>query len=127
MEVVAGHVGASISDVATQLFASNTRAHDRYLLLGTIASTHRSTVFAAVDQLLARDVALKVLHDAEDQTTWQLLAEVQAMTQCDHPNVVRVSRHQARTPPRRRWCWSSGPAPASFARPAWMRQGCRRP
>jgi serine/threonine protein kinase len=90
MEVVAGHVGASISDVAAQLFAGNTRAHDRYLLLGTIASTRRSTVFAAVDQLLAREVALKVLHDSEDQTTWRLLAEVQAMTQCDHPNIVRV-------------------------------------
>ena len=90
MEVVAGHVGASISDVAAQLFASNTRAHDRYLLLGTIASTRRSTVFAAVDQLLAREVALEVLHDSEDQTTWRLLAEVQAMTQCDHANIVRV-------------------------------------
>jgi serine/threonine protein kinase len=90
MEVVAGHVGVSISDVAEHLFASKTRPHDRYLLLGTIATTSRSTVFAAVDQLLAREVALKVLHDAEDLTCWRLLAEVQAMTQCDHPNIVRV-------------------------------------
>jgi serine/threonine protein kinase len=88
MEVVAGRVGASISDVANKLLTSS--AHDRYLLLGTVASTGRSTVFAAVDQLLAREVALKVLHDTEDETTWRLLAEVQAMTQREHANIVRV-------------------------------------
>ena len=90
MEVVAGHVGASISDVAETLLADKTCARDRYLLLGTIASTRRSTVFAAVDQLLARAVALKVHRDTDDATTWQVLAEVQAMTRFDHVNIVRV-------------------------------------
>jgi serine/threonine protein kinase len=66
------------------------KSQQRYLLLGTIARTRCCTVFAAVDQLLARDVALKVLHDGEDASAWRLIAEVQAMTRFDHPNVVRV-------------------------------------
>ena len=90
MQVVAGHVGAPISDVAERLLADKMCARGRFLLLGTIASTRRCTVFAAVDQLLAREVALKVHHDTDDETTWQVLAEVQAMTRFDHPNIVRV-------------------------------------
>jgi serine/threonine protein kinase len=90
MSVVAGRVGASISDVADKFLAGKPGAHDRYLLLGTVARTGRCTVFAAVDQLLGREVALKVHHDSDDQTTWRLLAEVQAMSRFEHPNVVRV-------------------------------------
>jgi serine/threonine protein kinase len=61
--------------------------HHRYLLLGQIAGGRGSgtAVFAAVDQLLGRDVALKV------QTfSRQLLAESGSMARFDHPNIVRV-------------------------------------
>jgi serine/threonine protein kinase len=90
LEVIAGRVGASIAEIADNLLGDKAGAHDRYLLLGTVARTGRCTVFAAVDQLLAREVALKVHHDSDDETTWRLLAEVQAMAQFDHANVVRV-------------------------------------
>jgi serine/threonine protein kinase len=89
MEIIAGRVGVSISDVADRLLATKTTPH-RYLLIGTVARTHQCTVFAAVDQLLAREVALKVHHDSDDETTWRLLAEVQAMSRFDHSNIVRV-------------------------------------
>ncbi|KIG17940.1 putative serine/threonine protein kinase [Enhygromyxa salina] len=90
MSVVASRVGAPITDVAGKLLADKASARGRYLLLGTIARTRGCTVFAAVDQLLAREVALKVHHDSDDETTWRLLAEVQAMTRFDHPNILRV-------------------------------------
>jgi serine/threonine protein kinase len=88
VQIVAGRVGGELGDVADKLLSM--KSQQRYLLLGTIARTRSCTVFAAVDQLLARDVALKVLHDGEDASTWRLIAEVQAMTRFDHPNVVRV-------------------------------------
>jgi hypothetical protein len=87
-QIVAGHVGGELDDVADTLLSM--KSQQRYLLLGTIARTRSCTVFAAVDQLLARDVALEVLHDGEDASTWRLITEVQAMTRFDHPNVVRV-------------------------------------
>jgi serine/threonine protein kinase len=88
VQIVARHVGGELGDVADKLLSM--KSQQRYLLLGTIARTRCCTVFAAVDQLLARDVALKVLHDGEDASMWRLIAEVQAMTRFDHPNVVRV-------------------------------------
>jgi serine/threonine protein kinase len=88
VQIVAAHVGGEVGVVADKLLRM--KSQQRYLLLGTIARTPCSIAFAAVDQLLARDVALKVLHDGEDANAWRLIAEVQAMTRFDHPNVVRV-------------------------------------
>ncbi|WP_258182937.1 serine/threonine-protein kinase [Enhygromyxa salina] len=73
------------------------RSQRRYLLLDTIARTRRSTVFHAIDQLLAREVALKVQHDSDDETVWRVIAEAQAMARFDDPNIVRVhdfGRHE---------------------------------
>jgi serine/threonine protein kinase len=81
-------MGESISDVATKLLAMKSQC--RYLLLGEIAKTRRCTVFGAVDQLLAREVALKVQHDTDERARWRQLHEVQAMAACDHPHVLRV-------------------------------------
>ena len=88
LEVVAAHVGAGVGEVADRLLGM--RSQHRYLLLGTIARTRRCTVIGAVDQLLARSVALKIPHDSDDETTWKLLAEVQAMTRVEHEHVVTV-------------------------------------
>ena len=88
VELIASHVGVSKADVADKVLGAKSRR--RYLLLGTRARTRRCTVFAAVDHLLAREVALKVHHEIDDETTWRLVAEVQAMAQLDHTNVVRV-------------------------------------
>jgi serine/threonine protein kinase len=88
VEVVAARVGADVPDVADKLLAMN--AQHRYLLIGTIASMRRCTVLAAVDLLLAREVALKVHHDTDDEMRRRLVAEVQAVSRLDHPNVVRV-------------------------------------
>ena len=88
LELVARRVGEAVPDVATRLLA--TRPHCRYLLLGKIARTRRCVVFGAVDQLLAREVALKVQHDSDDPTRWRQVHEVQAMAAVDHPHVVRV-------------------------------------
>jgi serine/threonine protein kinase len=88
VEIVAAQVGGEVGEVADKLLGLKSQA--RYLLLGTIARTRSCTVFAAVDQLLAREVALKVLHDGEEASTWRLIAEVQTMLRFEHPNVVRV-------------------------------------
>ena len=88
VELVAARVGADVADVADKLLSM--RSQHRYLLMGSVARTPRCTVFAAIDLLLAREVALKVHHEGDDQTTRRLLAEVQAMSRFDHANVVRV-------------------------------------
>ena len=88
VEIIAARVGADLPDVADKLLSM--RSQHRYLLIASVAQTRRCTVFAAVDQLLAREVALKVHHERDDETTWRLLAEAQAMSRFDHPNIVRV-------------------------------------
>lgn len=77
LELVAGHVGAPVADVAERVLGM--RVQQRYLVLGTIARTQRCTILGAVDQLLARSVALKIPHERDDEATWKLVAEVQAM------------------------------------------------
>jgi eukaryotic-like serine/threonine-protein kinase len=88
VEIIATRVGADLPDVADKLLSM--RSQHRYLLIESVARTRRCSVFAAVDQLLAREVALKVHHDSDDETTWRLQAEVQAMSRFEHANVVRI-------------------------------------
>jgi len=88
LDVVGEHVDTDIGEVAEELLAMQSQSRD--LLLGIVGETHRARVFAAVDQLLARSIALEVLRDAHnDKLCWRLIAEVQAMTRFDHPNLVR--------------------------------------
>jgi eukaryotic-like serine/threonine-protein kinase len=88
VEIIAARVGADVPDVADKLLSE--RSRHRYLLIEPVARTRGCTVFAAVDQLLAREVAVKVHHESDDETAWRLQAEVQAMSRFEHPNVVRV-------------------------------------
>lgn len=63
----------------------------RYLLLRRLGRTGHSTVYGAVDQLLAREVALKLHHDDHgDDGEWRVLGEARTMSLVEHPNIVRV-------------------------------------
>ncbi|WP_181234402.1 serine/threonine-protein kinase [Enhygromyxa salina] len=88
MEIVAARVGGAVPLVADKLLGA--KPEHRYLLLGMLARTRCSTVFAAVDQLLAREVALKVHHASDDQAILAALAEVRTMSRFDHANILRV-------------------------------------
>jgi hypothetical protein len=88
VEIVAARIGAKVPDVADKLVAIESQR--RYLLMGTIASMRRCTVFAAVDLLLACEVALKVHHESDDDSSYRVLAEVRALSRFEHANVVRV-------------------------------------
>jgi serine/threonine protein kinase len=88
VRVIANRVGEPVSDVASKLLEIEVRR--RYLLLDRLAKTRRCTVFGAVDLLLAREVVVKILHDTDEQTTWRLIHEAQAVATFDHRHVVRV-------------------------------------
>jgi hypothetical protein len=66
-------------------------ARHRYLLMRRLGRTGHSTVYAAIDQLLAREVALKLHHDErENDGEWRVLDEARTMSRVEHPNIVRV-------------------------------------
>ena len=60
----------------------------RFELRGTIAKGSFGTVHRALDPLLQREVALKVLHDASDPAA--VLEEGRTLAAINHPNVVKV-------------------------------------
>lgn len=88
VEIVVSRVGGTVPVVADKL--TGMRTGHRYLLLGMLARTRTSTVFAAVDQVLAREVALKLHHAHDEEAMRRGLAEVRIMSRFDHPNILRV-------------------------------------
>jgi len=67
----------------------------RYVLLERLGRGGMGVVYAAYDPELDRRIALKVLHDTEDDAAGRrrsrrLLREAQAMAQLSHPNVITV-------------------------------------
>ncbi len=65
----------------------------RYELIERIGEGGMGVVFTAVDPVLDRTVALKLLHasrDCEPVGTRRLLREAQALARVSHPNVVQV-------------------------------------
>lgn len=62
----------------------------RWKLLRILGSGAGGTVFAAHDEQLQRDVALKVLQARDDTGETRGLEEAQAMAQVVHPNVVTL-------------------------------------
>ncbi len=63
---------------------------DRYLVQGRLARGGMAEVFAAHDQRLARDVALKVLRGAAGTDRARFDAEVRLLASLQHPHLVRV-------------------------------------
>jgi serine/threonine protein kinase len=88
VELVAARCGLSIDVVADVLLEG--ALCQRYLIFATLAKTRRATVFAALDLLLAREVAIKVHENDELEVVYRALAEARAMSRVDHPNVVKV-------------------------------------
>ncbi|MDD3827995.1 MAG: AAA family ATPase [Anaerolineae bacterium] len=70
----------------------NTRLHERYRLLAELGQGGMGTVYSAHDDLLDRDVAVKVLSEAGlgQQARARLLAEAKAAARLNHPNIVSV-------------------------------------
>jgi hypothetical protein len=88
-DLVANRLGKPIGEIAEMLLAMPTR--HRYLLLRRLGRTGHSTVYGAVDQLLAREVALKLHHeDVGDDGDWRVLGEARTMSLVEHPNIVRI-------------------------------------
>jgi len=78
-------------DVEVDVEMLSRRESDRrYLLLKKLSRKSRSTVFAAIDQVLVREVAVKILWDAEPERAWSFVVEAQTLSRFDHPNIVRV-------------------------------------
>ncbi len=66
---------------------------DRYELEELVGTGGMSSVYRAHDQLLERDVALKVLHEqftADDDYVERFRREARAVAQLSHPNIVTV-------------------------------------
>jgi serine/threonine protein kinase/ABC-type transporter Mla MlaB component len=71
---------------------TGTRIQDRYRLKEEIGHGGMGRVFLAHDEILQRNVAIKVLSNAELGTEGRtrLLQEAQAIAQLNHPNIVTV-------------------------------------
>ena len=71
---------------------TGTRIQNRYELKGEIGHGGMGKVFLAHDEILQRDVAIKVLSKTEFGTEGRsrLLQEAQAIAQLNHPNIVTV-------------------------------------
>ncbi|PRP99353.1 serine/threonine-protein kinase [Enhygromyxa salina] len=65
-------------------------AEHRYVIVECLGATRHSAVYAAVDALLARYVAIKIHRADGDDADELVLAEARAASQLNHPNVVRI-------------------------------------
>jgi eukaryotic-like serine/threonine-protein kinase len=66
---------------------------ERYEVLGVVGTGGMSSVYKAHDQLLERNVALKVLHahfGGDEEHVARFRREAQAVAQLSHPNIVTV-------------------------------------
>lgn len=62
----------------------------RYIVLETLGTGGMGHVFAALDTVLDRKVALKVLRRTDDEERARLIREARAQAKLSHPNVVSV-------------------------------------
>jgi serine/threonine protein kinase len=88
VQLIAQRSGRAVEEVAALLVASEDRR--RYLLLEALAINENTAVYAGVDRLLARDVAVKIHRDQRKHASQRALFESQAMARLEHPNIVRI-------------------------------------
>ena len=62
----------------------------RYVLVRCLGSSQHSAVYAAVDSLLARHVAIKIHRAVGHEADRRVLAEVRTASQLNHPNIVQI-------------------------------------
>jgi hypothetical protein len=62
----------------------------RYVISELLGESRHSAVYAAVDCMLARVVAVKIHRAQGDDADTRVLTEVRAASQIDHPNIVQV-------------------------------------
>ena len=62
----------------------------RYLLVEQIGAGAMGIVYRAEDPGLGRSVALKLLHQPDEELTERLVREARSMAQVNHPNVVAI-------------------------------------
>ncbi len=66
---------------------------DRYLVLAEVGQGGMGVVYRARDQVLGRDVAIKVIASAgsvTDQTEQRFRGEAQTIAQLDHPSIISI-------------------------------------
>lgn len=88
LALLARRTGRPLDEVAERLLSSAARG--RYLLLAQLSLTEHAAVYAGIDRLLARDVAVKIHRDKRTHATQRALFESQALARLDHPNIVRI-------------------------------------
>jgi hypothetical protein len=86
--LIARRSGRPIEQVGEILLHSEDRG--RYLLLKPLSITEHAAVYAGIDRLLARDVAVKIHRDKRKHATQRAMFESQALARLDHPNIVRI-------------------------------------
>ncbi len=62
----------------------------RYLVVERLGAGGMGTVYRAFDPVLARSVAIKLLHSPQTEVDAALVNEARALAQVSHPNVVHV-------------------------------------
>lgn len=88
VQQIARRSGRSFEQVVDALVESRDRG--RFLLLKRLSTTAHAVVYAGVDRLLAREVAVKIHRDADKHTRQRAIFESQALARHDHPNIVRI-------------------------------------
>ena len=62
----------------------------RYTVLGKLGEGGMGVVYAASDDVLGRQVAIKLLHRRDDESAARMRREARALARLNHPNVVTV-------------------------------------
>lgn len=88
VQQIARRSGRSFEQVIDALIESRDRG--RFLLLKRLSTTSHAVVYAGVDRLLAREVAVKIHRDADKHARQRAIFESQALARHDHPNIVRI-------------------------------------
>jgi len=89
IDLAAARLGLSI-EIAGEMVRQLDGRH-RYVLLEQLARSSHAIVYVAIDQMLAREVALKVnLEPMTGHRRWNAFREARTQVMFDHPHVVRV-------------------------------------